>query len=140
MIVVDANVAVRFSVRHSFSEQAIELLQKAWPVVAPDLIIPEFVNSFVNMLRLKTVDADRARDAVEFAPRWFEELVPARVLHRRAFALSRELSHSAYDCFYVALAEERGCPFVTMDDRLLRKLAHTSFARMAIHLSDWRPS
>ena len=139
MIVVDANVAVRFSVRHSFSDRAIELLQEAKPVVAPDLIIPEFVNSLLNMLRLKTVDAARARDAVEFAPRWFEELVPARVLHRRAFDLSRELSHSVYDCFYVALAEERECPLVTMDDRLLRKLAHTGFAKSAIHLSDWHP-
>lgn len=109
VIVVDTNGRVVLSVRHSFSEQAIGLLQKARPVVAPDLIIPEFVNSLLNMLRLKTVDADRARDAVEFAPRWFEELVPARVLHRCAYDLSRELSHSVYDCFYVALAEERGC-------------------------------
>src|SRR3954452_11895721 len=45
------------------------------PVVGPDLVVAEVVNTLLGLARTGKVDAKRAFDAVEFAPRWFEELV-----------------------------------------------------------------
>jgi predicted nucleic acid-binding protein len=36
--------------------------------------------------------------------------------------MSIEIDHPAYDCLYLALAIEKGCSFVTADERFLRKL------------------
>jgi predicted nucleic acid-binding protein len=39
-----------------------------------------------------------------------------------ATRLAIDLDHPAYDCLYLALAIARDCPFVTADERFLRKL------------------
>ena len=53
----------------------------------------------------------------------FHELVSARMLADRAITL--DLRHPVYDCFYLALAEARGSRSVTADDCLLRVCART---------------
>ncbi|MGO8842841.1 MAG: type II toxin-antitoxin system VapC family toxin [Methyloceanibacter sp.] len=50
------------------------------------------------------------------------ELTPTRSFMEPATRIAIELDHPAYDCIYLALAAERDCPFVTADERLLRKL------------------
>jgi predicted nucleic acid-binding protein len=50
------------------------------------------------------------------------ELASTRSLMEPATRIAIELDHPAYDCIYLALAAERDCPFVTADERLLRKL------------------
>ena len=42
----------------------------------------------------------------------------------RALDLSLLLNHPAYDCFYLALAEQLEIRLVTADTRLINKLAH----------------
>ena len=50
------------------------------------------------------------------------ELLPTRSLFEAATRMSIEIDHPAYDCLYLALAVEKECPFVTADERFLRKL------------------
>jgi predicted nucleic acid-binding protein len=50
------------------------------------------------------------------------ELLPMRSLFEAATRMSIEIDHPAYDCLYLALAVETECPFVTTDERFLRKL------------------
>jgi predicted nucleic acid-binding protein len=45
-----------------------------------------------------------------------------------------ELRHPAYECFYLALAEERRAKLVTADRRLLGRLAGTPWQEDAISL------
>jgi predicted nucleic acid-binding protein len=52
------------------------------------------------------------------------------VLKDRALAIAIELRHSAYDCFYLALAEQRTSSLVTADDRLIRRCADTPFEKL----------
>ena len=52
--------------------------------------------------------------------------VKSRHALEAATRLAVELDHPAYDCLYLAMAVERDCPFVTADDRFLRKLASRS--------------
>jgi len=47
-------------------------------------------------------------------------LVDTRPLLSRALDLSLRNQMSLWDCVYLALALERGCPFLTADRRLFR--------------------
>lgn len=139
MIVVDANVALRWSFEMEWSDQATAVLQSKIPVVVPDLIIPEVTNALVFKLRERPDRVARAGDCLEFLPRGFVEVVPSVPLRFRAFALGITLDHPAYDCFYLALAEQRNATFITTDEHLLRKLNPQAFIGKAVHLADWRP-
>ena len=54
-----------------------------------------------------------------------------------ALTLARKIEHSAYDCFYLALAESRSAQLVTADARLINRLARTKYKSHVIHLADW---
>ena len=137
-IVVDASVAVRWTIETPLSDAAESLLRAGRPLIAPDLVIVEVVNAFCSHLRERTDRVQRALDGLEFLPRWFAELVPAVGLRHRAMAVALELQHPAYDCFYVALAATQSAKLVTTDERLLRKLSGSGHGHLASHLADWR--
>jgi predicted nucleic acid-binding protein len=52
----------------------------------------------------------------------------------RALEIAAELRHPAYDCFYLALAEERSAKLITADRRLISGLAGTPWQEDAIRL------
>jgi predicted nucleic acid-binding protein len=57
-------------------------------------------------------------------------IVPDFMLVHRAVAWSQQLRRAnTYDCFYLALAEERGCDLWTADSRLFN-LADMSWVRL----------
>jgi predicted nucleic acid-binding protein len=68
-----------------------------------------------------------------FIPQFFE-LADLAAL---AFALARELDHSAYDCFYLALARRRAAPLVTLDRAFVAGVAKTRHKRDVVRLADW---
>lgn len=140
-IVVDANVAVHWTVASPLSDAAERLLRSGLPLIAPDFIIVEVTNAFYFQIRERTDRVQRALDGLEFLPRWFAELVPAAPLRHRAMAYAMELEHPAYDCFYLALAEARNARLVTADEHFLRKVKGTpAYAGRIVHLTDWRQS
>ena len=49
-------------------------------------------------------------------------LFPKAGLIEPATRLALVLAHSAYDCFYLALAEQNECAFVTADEAFARKV------------------
>ena len=139
-IVVDANVAVHWTIASSFSDHAERLLRSDVPLIAPDFIIVEVTNAFYFTIRERTDRVARALDGLEFLPRWFSELVPAATLRYRAMTYCMELEHPAYDCFYLALAESRSTRLVTTDENFIRKVKNVSlYANSIVHLVDWKP-
>ena len=48
-----------------------------------------------------------------------------------ALALAVDLDHLAYDCAYLALAMDRGHPFVTADERFVRIVAQRGSSELA---------
>ena len=137
MIVVDASIAVRWTIDMPLSDAAEALLRGSMPIIAPDLVVAEVANAFVTAVRQSPAATQRARDGLDFLPRWFAELVGLSSLRNDAFKIALELAHPAYDCFYLALAEQRGCPVLTTDERLIRKVAGTDHEARVIHLRDW---
>ena len=72
--------------------------------------------------------------AVTRLPSILDELVPTAPLAPRAAALSRLLDHPAYDCFYLALGEQRDGTVISADRRLVLRVADTIWADMVTEL------
>nr|WP_294531315.1 type II toxin-antitoxin system VapC family toxin [uncultured Rhodopila sp.] len=119
---IDASVAVKWVVEEDHSANAALLLGYD-TLYAPAHWRAEAVNVlWAKVFRgdLTAVDAWERMLVLNRAPvveTAIAGLVP------RAFAISVAHSVTVYDSLYVALAEQRGIPFVTADERLVRRLA-----------------
>lgn len=126
-MIVDASVALKWIVVEPDSEPANALIVRG-DLHAPDLIFSEIANA----LWKKSVRAEIARlphDLDRFH-RIFDSIEPSGSLLRRATELAIELTHPAYDCFYLALPERRADVLVTADQRFLRVVTTSPYARL----------
>jgi predicted nucleic acid-binding protein len=128
-LVVDASVAVRWLFEMAGVTQADALLQGSEPLIAPDLVFAEITNAVWKMAMFSSVSTDAAAVSVLKSSDFFHEIAPSNELKDAALKISLELRHPAYDCFYLALAEQRDCQMVTADDKLLARCAGTRFAK-----------
>ncbi len=128
-LVVDASVAVRWLFDMTGRPQADALLQSEELLIAPDLVIPEITNAAWKLTKFENLEHEAAMAIIAEAEDHFDEIVPCLGLKDRALAIAIELRHPAYDCFYLALAEQRDCEMMTADERLLTRCARTPFAK-----------
>jgi predicted nucleic acid-binding protein len=126
-VVVDASVAAKWVlVGEAQAEEAarlgVDIRQKRLLPVVPafwDYEVASVLSKAVANRRLSEVDARAAlaelllmdRISVEFPS-------PAE-----AFDTARRLGRGVIDCFYVVIAEARGCDFWTDDQKLVRSLS-----------------
>jgi predicted nucleic acid-binding protein len=119
--VVDASVVVKWVVEEPGTTDALALLRHA-RLIAPELLIAECA----NILWKKVERGELLKEEASLAARLLHgvqiEILPMRTLLEPATQLAIKLQHPAYDCFYLALAIENDCPFVTADAAFLRKL------------------
>jgi predicted nucleic acid-binding protein len=127
--VVDASVAIKWFVDEPASTQAAGLLRH--PLSAPDLLAPECA----NVLWKKVARAELSLDEAEVIALALQNaaitLHATRGLLATAMRIACELGCAAYDCFYLALAQELRQPLVTADLRLLRHARADRAARFA---------
>ena len=117
--VIDASVAIKWVIEEPGTRQAVAL--RGHRLEAPDLLIPECTNILWKKVRrdeLSDQEAMIAGGLLRRADVWLEAMSG---LMEPALTLALRLGHAAYDCFYVALAQQQGCPLVTADDRLVRR-------------------
>ncbi|MFD2233357.1 type II toxin-antitoxin system VapC family toxin [Phaeospirillum tilakii] len=119
-LVIDASIAVKWVVDEDGTQEALSVRKHA--LVAPDLLIPECANILWKKVRLGELTVDEAAFAARLLARADVDLAPMRSLMEEATRIAVSLDHPAYDCLYLALAESRGMPFATADERLLRKV------------------
>lgn len=136
-VVVDASVALCWFARESDTEAANHLIRSAADLIAPSLMLAELANGLWKKARLGEIHADVPSDAMKEIRRFVPQLVELADLAAPALALARELDHSVYDCFYLALARLRAAPFVTLDRAFVAGVAKTRFERDVVHLADW---
>ncbi len=120
---IDASVAIKWVVKEAGTQEALALRNNA--LIAPDLLTSECANILWKKVQRKELHKNEALLAARLLQGAEIELVPTRSLLEATAQLAIELAHPAYDCVYLALAMERGCRFVTADDRLLRKIAES---------------
>lgn len=126
MIVADANLLVYLFVAGQGSTRAEQVMRRDPVWSAPLLWRSEFRNALLGIVR----GGGLARQDAVQALREAEHLMQGReyaVVSEHVFELAIQSGCSAYDCEYVATAEDLGVPLVTTDRQVL-----ASFPRTAI--------
>ncbi len=127
MIVVDNSVLVYFWLPGSFAELAEAAKERDGVWAAPVLWRAEFRNVLAGYLRKKLLTEAEANAAYLNAQKDLgaqEFTVPTE----RIIKLVLASDCSAYDCEYVALAQDLGVPLVTTDKQVLREFPKTAVA------------
>jgi predicted nucleic acid-binding protein len=132
-LVIDASVVIKWVIQEEGTEAALALRGKT-RFLAPDLRVPECANILWKKVQRRELSKQVALAAARLLQAADIELLPSRSLLGTATGLAIELEHPAYDCLYLALAMDQDCPFVTADQRLLRKLELTQDARLRGHV------
>jgi predicted nucleic acid-binding protein len=123
MLIVDASVAVKWMLDEAGDLEARAIIERRVPLIAPELIVAEVTNVAWKRHVKGDISLRQARLIAVEVPRVFAQLFALRPLRSRALAIALELRHVVYDCFYLALAEQRDATIVTADRRLVARLA-----------------
>jgi predicted nucleic acid-binding protein len=122
--VVDGSVAAKWYFAEPGSEAADRILAGGIAgereLLAPDLIVPEFVNVLWKRVRRRECSRAAAAEILSLWDADCPQLVASSDLAARAFGLANELDLSVYDCLYLGLAIELEASLVTADRRLAR--------------------
>jgi predicted nucleic acid-binding protein len=139
-LVVDASVALKwFLLEEPHASQALAVVQGGATLIAPDFLIAEVCNAAWRSARLGRISQAQVDAIAANLPRFFDSLVSASSLARRAVAIAGQLDHPVYNCFYLALAEAEQAALVTADMRFLGKVRATSWERWVVDLSGYHP-
>jgi predicted nucleic acid-binding protein len=125
MIVADTNLLVYLYIEGQRTAQAEAVLAKDPLWVAPLLWRSEFRNTVAGLVRRKALvleDALRIADEAEQAMTGREY----SVLSHHVLQLAARSDCSAYDCEFVALAQDLGVAFVTSDRQVLASFPTTA--------------
>jgi predicted nucleic acid-binding protein len=120
VIVVDTNIIGYLYLNSERSKQAEQGLRKDPQWSAPLLWRSEFRNVLVSYIRKQLLSLQAAEEIMEEAMNLMigqeYEVVSSRVLN-----LAARSSCSAYDCEFVALAQDLGVPLVTVDKQVFEQ-------------------
>jgi predicted nucleic acid-binding protein len=129
MIVVDTNVLAYFYLPGDYTEVAERLLERDPDWNAPLLWRSEFRNILAGYLRRGLLTFEQAC-AVQLEAESLLSGAEHEPDSKRVLELAREGDCSAYDCEFIAVAEQLGSTLVTMDSKLLK-----AFPRIAKSLT-----
>ena len=121
-VIVDASVVIKWVVPEAGTIDALALLER-FSLCAPELVVAECANILWKKVTRDELDVGEADTAARLLEASALETRGSRHLLGRATALAVSLGHPAYDCLYLVLAQELDLPFVTADERLVRKIA-----------------
>ena len=123
-IVVDGSVAAKWYFPERGHEAASGILSGGitgeHELLAPDLIVPEFVNVLWKHVRRRECSRTAAEEILALWEVDRPSLVASSDLAPQAFRLAAALDHSIYDCLYLALALAIEARLVTADRQLAR--------------------
>ena len=120
--VLDTNCALEIAFNKTDAVRLKTLLDECDAALAPDLIIPEFVNALWQLHRLSHVSLSLCQEAGELLFDLVGTFVPSQEIYREAFALARaQKTRAAYDMFYLALALREDAVPLTLDGTLKRE-------------------
>jgi predicted nucleic acid-binding protein len=131
MIVVDTNIIAYLYFEGERSSQVEQLLEKNAQWAAPVLWRSEFCNVLALYIRKKHLSLDQAHQIMREAMLMMQgreyEIVSFHVLE-----LVTSSNCSAYDCEFVALAEDLKTSLITLDKKILKE-----FPQIAVSLDEF---
>lgn len=120
MIVVDASIALKWVVEEPGSEHAARLLELNETFGAPDVLFAEVANVLCKKVRGGMASTRQAIVSLTELRTAIGHVESTVALSDASLRLAIQLDHSAYDCFYLAMAGDAG-ELVTADDAFIRK-------------------
>jgi predicted nucleic acid-binding protein len=117
-LVIDASAVIAALVDDGPHGRWAEAILDAGPLAAPYLMPVEAVNILRRALLAKQLSQDSAALAHADLLQLRVELLPYSPVAERVWELGRTIT--AYDAWYVALAESLDAPLATLDHRLAR--------------------
>jgi len=127
MIVVDTNVIAYFYLPSLHSPQAELAQRKDAQWVAPHLWRSEFRNILALYIRQQLITVDKALDILQEAELLMDgneyEISSSQIIR-----LAAASNCTAYDCEFIALAQNLAIPLITTDKKLLRAFPTTALA------------
>lgn len=127
MIVVDTNILAYLLITGERSVEAERALEKDPVWAAPILWRSELRNVLSLYMRKKGLTIEKALRIIEKA----DDLLQGReygMTSRPVLELVVSSSCTAYDCEFVALAQDLGVPLLTVDKRVLNQFPQTAIA------------
>ncbi len=123
-ICIDASLALKWVLPEIHTDRAQELLRdwvsKGFKLIAPTLFIFEVTSTLRNKVHRQIISREEGLMALDQIRRGGIELILSPKLVDRAWEMSNDLElPTAYDAFYLALAEEKNCQFWTADKNLV---------------------
>jgi predicted nucleic acid-binding protein len=118
MIVVDSNLIGYLYLSGERSAQAEQVLRKDSHWAAPLLWRSEFRNVLALYLRKNILSLEAAREIMEEATSLMQDQ-EYDVVSSQVLQLAAQSKCSAYDCEFVALAQDLGVALVTVDKQVL---------------------
>jgi predicted nucleic acid-binding protein len=134
--IVDASVAARWYFPEPLAEHADALLQQRSEILAPDILPVELAQLVWKRARRGEIDEPMAYRIVAELRRVPLELKPTSELVTAALPLALHHAFTLFDAFYIALAVQSGCPFITADRWLYDALRAGPLAEHALWLGD----
>jgi predicted nucleic acid-binding protein len=126
VVVIDTSVAVKWYVPEPGADKAVALRQPSNDLVAPDLLVAEFINVMWKKVRRGELERAEAREITDaFVRACPLRLRPSLPYSTLALDLALRFDRSAYDALFVAVALAHDGAYVTADERLVNALAHS---------------
>lgn len=124
---VDASVGIKLFVDEELSDRAAELFEGlAWEpplhLYVPDLFYLECGNILWKYVRRFDYPTAQARESLSSLGALALQRLSDSLLFEESLDLALARGISVYDASYVTLAQHLDIPFVTADERLVRKL------------------
>jgi predicted nucleic acid-binding protein len=127
MIIVDTNVLAYLFLTSEHSTQAEQALRRDPEWTAPLLWRSEFRNVLAHYIRRELLSLHEAQAIMDAATDLMHGREVQAVSHR-VLSLATASNCSAYDCEFVALAQDMGIPLVTADRKILEQFPEVPVA------------
>lgn len=138
-ICVDASLALKLVL----SESDSDLAQAEWQnwiragveIIAPNLLTYETTSVLRNRVYRKEITQSEADQALQILASLDITYHQSEAIRQSAWELARRFNRpTVYDAFYLALAQEEGCPFWTGDKRLYNTVkSHLKWVHVLEH-------
>lgn len=119
MIVADTNLLTYLYVQGQRTQESEAVLQRDAMWTVPLLWRSEFRNALIGLVRTEALKLEEAHAIIDEAERWLTGHEYS-VVSRQVLALASRSGCSAYDCEFVALAQDLEVPLVTNDRQVLK--------------------
>jgi predicted nucleic acid-binding protein len=119
VIVLDANIAVKWYLPERGTDAALELMTGHNRLFAPELIRLEVISAITRQVRIgeatPTETKTQCRRWLDYLSEGGVVLIPEAELLHEAIDLSTKLKHPLFDCMYLAAAQQLEAPILTAD-------------------------